>query len=234
MAIFTNPCRQTLMLGLLCLAKGALASTPAIQQQLDIAVKQALLSQAKAGDKPPDAQLSFIPPREADRLPPCPSALQIRAIDTRNPGRMRFAVSCPELWQNIWTVRARLPAPPTPKTEAAPSKAQQGRHKEEVAEQGRKQDAEVESPPPSTPVSQGNGRVLIRRGDKVDIIARRPGIEVRVNGEAQNQGKAGDIIRVMNLASGRIFLARVNAAGSVSPLASLHAPDAGAETPPHY
>ncbi|MXR35826.1 flagellar basal body P-ring formation chaperone FlgA [Craterilacuibacter sinensis] len=220
MAIFTNPCRQALMLGLLCLAMGALAAMPAIHQQLDIAANQALQSQAKAGEKPPAAQLSFIPPREADRLPLCPSMLQIRKIDTRNPGRMRFAVTCPGLWQSIWTVRARLLAssPQTPETEAAPGKAQQGSHREKVATQDSKKDAGVEPPHPSAPSSSGDGRVLIRRGDKIDIIASRPGIEVRVSAEAQNHGKAGDIIRVKNLASGRVFPARVSAAGVVSPL----------------
>lgn len=208
------------MLGLLCLAKGALAATPAIHQQLEIAAKQALLPQEKAGDKPPAAQLSFIPPREADRLPICPTMLQIRGIDTRNPGRMRFAVSCPDLWQNVWTVRARLlaPSPQTPEIEAESGKIQKGIHREEVATQDSKKDAGIEPPHSSISSSSGNGRVLIRRGDKVDIIASRPGIEVRVSAEAQNHGKAGDIIRVRNLASGRIFPARVSAAGVVSPL----------------
>ncbi|MCP9758635.1 flagella basal body P-ring formation protein FlgA [Aquitalea sp. S1-19] len=220
MAIFTKPYRQALTLGLLCLAKCALAATPAIHQQLDIAANQALLSQAKAGEKPPATQLSFIPPREADRLPPCPSMLQIRNIDTRNPGRMRFAVSCPGLWQSIWTVRARILAssPQTPETEATPDKTQKGSRSEEIATQDSKKDAGVEPTHPSAPSRSGDGRVLIRRGDKIDIIASRPGIEVRVSAEAQNHGKAGDIIRVRNLASGRIFPARVSAAGVVSPL----------------
>ncbi|RQW24547.1 flagellar basal body P-ring formation protein FlgA [Rhodobacteraceae bacterium CH30] len=220
MAIFTNPCRQTLMLGLLCLAKSALAATPAIHQQLDIAANQALQSQAKAGEKPAAAQLSFIPPREADRLPPCRSILQIRKIDTRNPGRMRFAVSCPGLWQSIWTVRARLPAssPQAAETAAAPGKTQTSSHGEELATQASRKETGVEPPHLPVPSDSGDGRVLIRRGDRIDIIASRPGIEVRVSAEAQNHGKAGDIIRVKNLASGRVFPARVSAAGAVSPL----------------
>lgn len=56
---------------------------------------------------------------------------------------------------------------------------------------------------------------VIRRGDRVSIVANSGGIEVRMTGEALEDGATGEIIRVRNLSSKKEISARVTDAGTV-------------------
>ncbi len=58
---------------------------------------------------------------------------------------------------------------------------------------------------------------LVRRGDVVEIVARLGNIEVRAPGLAREDGRAGDTVRVKNMASRRLILARVAGRGTVVP-----------------
>ncbi len=51
--------------------------------------------------------------------------------------------------------------------------------------------------------------IVVRRGDRVTIVARSPWIEVKVPGEARQNGAKGDAIRVKNLMSKREITAQV-------------------------
>lgn len=56
---------------------------------------------------------------------------------------------------------------------------------------------------------------LIQRGERVQIIARTGGMEVRMEGEALEDGAEGQVIRVRNRSSKRHVEARVAAPGTV-------------------
>lgn len=57
---------------------------------------------------------------------------------------------------------------------------------------------------------------LIKRGEKIKIIANRDGISASMPGEALEKGGEGEIIRVKNLSSGKTIEAKVVGAGVVS------------------
>jgi flagella basal body P-ring formation protein FlgA len=57
---------------------------------------------------------------------------------------------------------------------------------------------------------------LIKRGEKIKIIANRDGISASMPGEALEKGGKGEIIRVKNLSSGKTIEAKVVEAGVVT------------------
>ncbi len=57
---------------------------------------------------------------------------------------------------------------------------------------------------------------LIKRGEKIKIIANRDGISASMPGEALEKGSEGEVIRVKNLSSGKTIEAKVVGAGVVS------------------
>ena len=57
---------------------------------------------------------------------------------------------------------------------------------------------------------------LIKRGDKVNIIASQDGISASMQGEALEKGSAAEVIRVKNLSSGKTIEAKVLEAGVVT------------------
>jgi flagellar basal body P-ring formation protein FlgA len=56
---------------------------------------------------------------------------------------------------------------------------------------------------------QLKNQILVKRGDKVMILAKSGSVQVSAPGEVKNAGAAGDIVRVKNLMSRRILQARV-------------------------
>ncbi len=50
---------------------------------------------------------------------------------------------------------------------------------------------------------------IVKRGDRVTIMARSDGLQVTAPGEAKNSGAAGDMVRVKNIMSRRVVQARV-------------------------
>ncbi|MBT6277861.1 MAG: flagellar basal body P-ring formation protein FlgA [Chromatiales bacterium] len=57
---------------------------------------------------------------------------------------------------------------------------------------------------------------LVRRGTRVTIIVRRPGLEIRAAGKALRDGAAGDVVPVRNLATRRLVEGTVDSAGVVT------------------
>lgn len=58
----------------------------------------------------------------------------------------------------------------------------------------------------------------VRRGDRVFIVSQNPRIQIQMMGEALEDGRAGDTIRVRNLSSSREISARVREDGRVEVL----------------
>ncbi len=58
--------------------------------------------------------------------------------------------------------------------------------------------------------------VLVKRGDRVTIVAESPTLVISVPGEARQNGSKGDLVRVKNLMSKREVVARVLNAKTVS------------------
>jgi len=56
---------------------------------------------------------------------------------------------------------------------------------------------------------------LVKRGSRVEIVARLDGLDVRMRGEALADGGRGDRIRVKNLSSGRVVTGTVTDSGLV-------------------
>ncbi|WP_297526491.1 flagellar basal body P-ring formation chaperone FlgA [Thiohalobacter sp.] len=75
----------------------------------------------------------------------------------------------------------------------------------------------VRALPAGTPLRPAlvRGRKLISRGDRVTLVADQGGIQVRMQGEAVSDGRAGERVRVRALSSRRIVEGRVAGAGVV-------------------
>ncbi len=61
-----------------------------------------------------------------------------------------------------------------------------------------------------------NEAMLVKRGDRVTILAQNSGVKVHMKGKALKNGAAGELIRVQNLSSKRIIEGRVLSAGVVA------------------
>ena len=57
---------------------------------------------------------------------------------------------------------------------------------------------------------------LVRRGERVTVLANHGDIHASTQGEAQQDGRLGMVIRVKNTASGKIIEAKVIGSGKVS------------------
>jgi flagellar basal body P-ring formation protein FlgA len=70
---------------------------------------------------------------------------------------------------------------------------------------------------PNLPVpgSAVEREAAVRRGGRVDIVARIPGLELRTAGESLEDGGVGETVRVRNVESKRIITGRVTAPGEV-------------------
>jgi len=216
----------------MALAVPAALAAPALEPQLEAFAERTLLEQAeRQGWLRP--QLRLLPAaRGAQAAPPCPAGWQIEAIDTRALGRLRFAAHCPGLPSRTLLLRAQLSAEVL--VAAAALNAGQAIAETDLRLERRditntpdalsRSEAAVGQSPrsslrPGQLLSQRQlqAALLVRRGQKVAIVARRGGLEVQAAGEALEAGAQGAQIRVRNLASGRIIAARVLDAGQVEP-----------------
>lgn len=215
----------------------AASALPVIAEPADSRVAQAarqfLLEQAAhAGWRNPVVEVSVVGER-----PPlaCPRPVNVEPLDTRHPGRMRFAAQCPglERGRQSFVVRGEISAEvliaaaalPAGRSIAAADLALERRDITAVA------DALSE---PAAAVGQASRRslrqgqivqrqmlvapILVRRGDTVHVLARSGPVEVSTSGEALEAGRGDDTIRVRNAATGKVIRARVTASGAVEPV----------------
>jgi len=235
MLSLSRSCSKFISAGLLgLLTAGAL---PAIAEPADSLVAQAarqfLLDQAAhAGWQKPVVEVSVIGERKSLA---CPRPVNVEPLDTRYPGRMRFAAHCPgaEGGRLNFVVRGEISAEILVTTTAL--SAGRGIAGADLTLERRDittiPDALSE---PAAVVGQSSRRslrsgqivqrqmlvapMLVRRGDAVHVVARSGPVEVTTSGEALDAGRSDDIIRVRNTATGKVIRTRVRASGTVEPV----------------
>jgi len=196
-----------------------------------------LLEQAQRdGLIEPQLQLQLLPAKTravAAVAATCPSGWQVQVLDARMLSRLRYGAQCVASGTSTeLLLRAQLSAEVLVASQAVSS----GRalRPEDVVLQRRditatpdalSQVEALEGLSPRSSLRAGQllqkrllqAALLVRRGDKVRILARQSGIEVQAVGEALDTGAHDALIRVRNSASGRTITARVLEAGVVEP-----------------
>lgn len=208
------------------------ASAASLAAQLETAARAQLARQFDAaGLADPQFQLEVATVRAA---PPCAQPLEIAALDTRQPARMRFAVSCPAAggWRYEYVVRAQV----TALVAVAALPLASGATLDEAAVALERRDVTLVPDAfgsAAAVVGQASRRalragevlraaqlappLLVRRGEQVTMVARREQVEVSTSGEALDSGARGAPVRVRNNASGQVLRMRVTGAGTVEP-----------------
>lgn len=178
--------------------------------------------------------LDNTPTRRGEEQPVCSKPLTADAVDTRHVSRMRFTVRCPADagWKRDVVVRAQVSAKVVVMADDVP--AGQTIKDEDVMLE-RRDVTLVPDAISDTQVAVGftgnrslrTGQVLskralltpllVLRGHSVSIVARSQGIAVTVAGEAMDSGREGEVVRVRNIASGKVIRARVIDVGKVEP-----------------
>lgn len=212
-----------------------LAATPArVEDLVEQAARDWLVEQSdQRGLVEPVFELKAIA-RQPQPLPPCANTLTVDALDTRTLARMRFALVCPgtDGWQREWSVRAAVSALVVVATREVP--ANQPLKAEDLGIERRQlSDLAGAVMLPEDAIAQSSSRTLragqplhvrwlaapmvVRRGDSVSIVARNAGIEVSAAGEALENGRQRQIVRVRNSSTGKVIRARVLEEGLVEP-----------------
>lgn len=233
MAIFTPRFIAALSLLLALPAARADQADDAVSR----AARQWLEQQARAQSlQQVNIQLQLLPPR--DPPPPCSTPPDAQPLDTRTPARLRFALRCPDGWSSVYGVRATLSARvPLARRDLAAGETLT------VAdlEWGRATlaDLDVVTQPQQadglqarTPLRRGQplpqkrleAPRLVRRGERVDIVAQDAGVEVRAPGQALDDGRKGETIRVRNRSSGKLVRGQVVGAAEVVAEATIARP----------
>lgn len=214
------------------LAAAAVAA-PSGEALVSAAARKLLLEQAeRAGWREPQVQAEARA-ATASRPPAC-AAPEVRALDTRMPSRMRFELSCPgtDAPGQVFVVRARLsaelPVAALPlasghvlaaddvvfeRREVTPGAELFAEADEAIGRIAQRSLAAGQPLGPRVLVEP----LLVRRGDSVQIRARRESVEVVVPGQALDAGRRGQTIRVRNTANGSVIRARVVETGQVEP-----------------
>lgn len=156
----------------------------------------------------------------------CPGATTVEALDTRHITRMRFAVTCNGAPERSTELIARGTLTANVVVAAADIAANRPIAETQLTRERR----DVSTAPDATSdieavAGQASRRairagqvvgtrwlvqpVLVRRGSAVDIVARNAGVEVRVAGEVQENGRRDEVVRVRNVTNGNIIRARV-------------------------
>lgn len=208
------------------------AAEMSITTRLEQAAREQLMRQAEtAGLAEPQLTVNVATPRAA---PPCAKAVQIEAVDTRTPARMRFAVLCPDAggWRYEYVLRGSISA--LVAVTAAPVAAGQMLTAQDVTLERRDvttlNDALGSAEAATGQASRRSLRagevlrqaqlsapVLVKRGEAVVMLARFEALEISTAGEALDAGAMNALVRVRNLANGRVVRMRVIAPGTVEP-----------------
>lgn len=217
----------------ICLLCTTAWSAQTISVQIEQAAREQLEKGADAvGLGDPQFDLTVASSRPA---PACKGEVDIEAIDTRQPARMRFVARCPDGkgWRHDFVVRARVSA--LVAVAAAPVAANRELSEADVTLE-RRDITNVRDPIGMLDEAVGQssrrslraGEVLrasqlvapiaVKRGEAVVMTARQDGIEVSMAGEALDAGARGAVVRVKNSASGQVVRMRVLGPGAVQPL----------------
>lgn len=220
-----------------CCALVALAAEPPKDEaRVAEAARELLLQQAvREGWREPQVELDV---RAAGSAVAARCAQpEVRAAETANPARMRFELRCADGSSRAFMVRAQLSAELPVAAAALPA----GRV---LADDDVVLERHAVSGSPLAAAEDAVGRVarrsiaagqvltarlldeplLVRRGETVQIRARRDAVEVVVPGQALDAGRRGQTIRVRNAGNGTVIRARVVETGQVEPESMLSSP----------
>lgn len=218
----------------------SLAAPPTPQALVSDAVRQYLTAQADAqGWREPVFEVTV--PTRLDHDGQCLRPLEVRPVDTRQLSRMRFEVTCPGNpgWNATFVARARVSARVLVAASAIASRQalQAADLREEVRDITSTPDAvsapeEAEGQTSRRALRAGQvlqkrfllADMLVKRGSAVQIVARAGGVQVTHAGESLDSGARGQVVRVRNLASGKVIDARVVSHGVVEPISSAPMP----------
>lgn len=217
------------------MAAPAPTATPSLEARVMEFAQQGLLDQAqREGLLEPQLQIGSPGTRgRAISAPPCPVAWQIQVQDTRFLSRLRYSAHCPATGTSLdFVLRAQLSAEVLVATQSVSSGRALTQDDVELqrrditnAPEAVSQFEAVLGLSPRNSLRAGQilqkrqlqAAILVRRGEKVRILARNAGIEVQAPGEALEPGARDALIKVRNSASGRTITARVLEAGLVEP-----------------
>lgn len=217
---------------LLALAGPVLAAS--LEAQVQDAARRAVLDTAdREGWVAPELQFAPLAARPA---PACTAGWEVTVQDARSLSRLRLAAHCPgspAVAAQTFVLRASLSAEvlvARQRVAAGQALAEgdvelQRRDISQASDAlGRLEDALGQAPRSSLRPGQILQRrqlapaQLVKRGERVRIVARSEGIEVHGAGEALDAGARDAVIRVRNSASGRVISARVVDLGLVEPV----------------
>lgn len=204
-----------------------------ITSKLEEAAREQLARQAEsAGLAEAQFTVNVATPRAA---PPCAKPVLIEAVDTRTPARMRFAVLCPDAggWKYEYVLRASVSA--LVAVAAAPLAAGQTLTAQDVTLERRDVSTLADTISAAEAATgqatrrslragevlrqaQLSAPLLVKRGEAVMMLARFEAIEISTAGEALDAGAMHALVRVRNLANGRVVRMRVIAPGTVEPV----------------
>lgn len=216
-----------------CLLFATSAAAQTLSAETERVARDVLTQQSSAqGLVDPQFDLTVVMARAA---PNCRGKVSIEPVDTRQPARMRFVARCPDErgWRHDVAVRARVSAQVV--VAASALGANQPITLADVALERRDVSA---VPDPVTALDMAVGQtsrrsvragdllrtsqlaalIVVKRGDQVNMVARRDGVEVTMAGEALDAGSRGAVVRVRNLTSGQQVRMRVVGAGTVQPV----------------
>lgn len=204
----------------------------AIEQQAADYIRDNLNVKQRPGD---ELEIQVHPVDSRLNLPRCGSAITFASRMPLEPGRFSLKASCrsPQRWslylngniklyRQVLASRQSIPrsSPLNPgslqRVRVDVSGLQSGYFTEADQLQGYEAAQSIRQGTMITP-RMLDARRLVQKGDKVIISAGEEGIvEVRMEGEALEDGRLHEQIRVRNIRSGRVIKARVEASGRVA------------------
>ena len=170
---------------------------------------------------------------KSNALLPCSQPLVITPANTQQRRRMRFAAACADGWRESFTVRAHISAEVVVTTTSLAAGKVLHTHDLALDRRDITNLSDVASDVNAVVGLTAKralraGQVIaksvlvapmfVKRGDHVQILVSRNGIEVSTVGEALENGQQGSIVRVRNLGTGKIIHARVKEAAIVEPV----------------
>jgi len=219
---------QSICLGLCAVSASAFAATPAIPAAIKARVEQVARTHViklsrDAALVDPVVTVTLMP---RGAIEACAQAVAVEALDTRYITRMRFTVACNAgtPWRTEVVVRGAVKASVLVATTDLPAGRPIDLQQLGVAQRDVANAADVFSDPlqaagktPRRVIRSGQivsrrallEPILVTRGDRVTVVARKLGIEVQFVAETLQAGHRDEIIEVRNVATGKILRARV-------------------------
>lgn len=217
-------------MGLGCALAPVLTLAATLEARVQDAARRAVLELAdREGWVAPDVQITPVVERPR---PACAAGWDIVAVDLRSLSRLRLSARCAGVPAQDFVLRASLNAEVLVAARGVAAGQALGEGDVELQRRDISQTSDALArlddvlgqasrsslrPGQLLQKRQLLAAQLVRRGERVRIVARHEGIEVQAAGEALDGGAQDARIRVRNLSSGRIIQARVLEAGVVEP-----------------